>query len=177
MSSTLDSSDVIASMTRAFGEPQHTDYLPAELDNQTLLKWSEIHRYATFEGAATVFEMSAVARTAGDYIPLIERANFAGLTRDNTDVFIAIAYSNCKALAIAAHRLTTDIAEVLVALVEDYPSYDDSLMSDMEHKAVEAAWDQFLHHDVARDLEDNHGVSADVLDAITADELRELFYA
>lgn len=104
----------------------------------------------------------------------LDRSNYRSLVRDFPGAFVPISYTNVNSLGGIVHSMSDDLIDTMIGLLEQYPIYDESDMSDLEWEEISEAFDQYLWADTLRDLPEEW---QDVADMFTEAEIRDAFYA
>lgn len=108
------------------------------------------------KGLLSFIEVGDVARDSdmcdGDSM---RESNFRSLQRDFPHLFYVVGYSGAEVLGVFLADLDDDTAGMLIGLVEQYPVYDESDMSELEDEQITASWGQFASSDLYRDMSDS----------------------
>lgn len=113
----------------------------------------------------------------GDYVGSgVERSNHRSLLRDYPETFVDV-YGDYSShyLVIPVANLTQELVDTFTGLRYEYPLYDESDHSELEMELADEAWDAYVKWDLPRALREA-GVSDEVLDEISDEDLRERFY-
>lgn len=124
-------------------------------------EWMGGYRYLTVTGEASenygepYVSFDAVATTECSYgqADTVVRSNYAAIRRDYPDFpWVDTSYLNCNALGCFVADIDDDTAGMLIGLVESYPVYDESAMSDLEQEEIEESWAGYMRAEVWREL-------------------------
>lgn len=83
------------------------------------------------------------------------RANYVALQNDYEETFIHVGLSSHDGLALAlplSASIPESLADILRGL-EDYPVYDEGVLSEIEMKIEDEAWDSWVQWDLTREIE------------------------
>lgn len=84
----------------------------------------------------------------------MDESNMRSLLRDYPDTFYRVGYSGADVLGAFICDLDDDMANMLIGLVEQYPLYDESDLSELEDEQITESWGQFASADLYRGMSD-----------------------
>ena len=110
----------------------------------------------------------------------VERSNFRSLLRDFGDAFVRVSYSNVDSLGGFPHSMSDDAINAVIGIVEQYPVYDESDLSELEDEEITESWGQYLWQDTYSGLSEEWQAVADLFDESWlkgTHEIRDAFFA
>lgn len=112
------------------------------------------HPYG-YNGTVPYVDLGKVARGEDTYgnTSTIDRSNFRSLMRDYPQVeWRNVHYANQDSLGAYVSDIPGHLIETLCRLADDYPVYDESDMSELEHDEITASWDDYMADEIKREL-------------------------
>jgi hypothetical protein len=140
------------------------------------LGWSALDRWNR-TGRFWVYLDIAKGECSAGQSTSLDRSNYRSLLRDYPGTFTPVRFTNVDVLGAYISDLDEETVSIVTGLKEQYPVYDESDMSGLEHDEVAAAWDDYMRWDF-----DPHMVKAttdeqyDLWCATDEDAQRRLFY-
>ncbi|MEV6527149.1 hypothetical protein AB0M43_34985 [Longispora sp. NPDC051575] len=150
---------------------------PADAEEFGYLSSTDLYEVSyAYRGAVCPFvSLEDVARDECAYgqSSLTERSNYRSLRRDHKDTFTDLSYTNVNGLGAWVSDLSPDLVDTLIGLKEQYPLYDESDHSDLEHDEIHASWSSWVSSDLYSHLGER---AQDVWVALSAERLEELWW-
>jgi len=110
----------------------------------------------------------------------VSRSNFRSLLRDFGDTFVRVSCSNVDSLGGFPHSMSDDAIGTVIGLVEQYPIYDESDLSELEWEEITESWGQYLWQDAYNALPEEWQAVADLFaesELLGQHEVRDAFFA
>lgn len=102
--------------------------------------------YVSFDGVATTECAYGQADT-------VRRSNYTAIRRDYPNFpFVDTSYLNTNSLGCFVSDLDDDMTGLFIGLVENYPVYDESAMSDLKYEEIHESWAGFMRGEVWSEL-------------------------
>jgi hypothetical protein len=110
------------------------------------------------ENTRAYVDLGNVARGEDDFgqSSTLHRSNFRSFLRDYPDMFTPVSYTNVDSLGAYVGNLTEDVIDVLTGLVEQYPLYDESDMSELESEEIFESFDRYVRSDITCEIRESH---------------------
>jgi hypothetical protein len=133
--------------------------------------WSHHTEYVRY-----YVDLSSVAKGEDyyDQSTTMQRSNYKRLREDYPDVFTDTSWSNVNGLGAYVGNLPDEVTQILTALQEQYPVYDESDMSELEDSEIQTQWDDFAAYELGQCLAEEF---QDTWNELSNDEQRRLFAA
>jgi hypothetical protein len=161
----------IDQLRRADFSIKYTDRLT---DDETFIRPTRLYDYQ-LDGTVAYADLGRVARGEDyyDQTSTVDRSNYRSLMRDYPEFFTPISYTNVDSLGAFVSVLTDELVGILTGLVEQYPVYDESDLSELESEEVTESWDQYVSSDIRREMSET---ALDMWDELADDTQREMFW-
>lgn len=128
------------------------DYIPChELERFVDFAYAESNGHAML----SFLDLGRVARTS-DMCDgsTVDESNMRSLLRDYPGTFYRVGYHGAEILGAFICDLDDDMANILIGLVEQYPLYDESDHSMLEHEQMHDSWGEWAAQEVYGRLTD-----------------------
>lgn len=146
---------------------------PADVYTNGRIHASYVHPFAYTEAERPfVIVDGALSECTFGQSSTVVRSNFRSLQRDYGLTFVEVGYSHTDGLGFFPHSVSDAVVDMVIGLVEQYPVYDDSDLSDLEHDEIVASFGQFAYQDWRN--EDDEWVQ--VADLFTESEIETAFW-
>lgn len=102
--------------------------------------------YVSFDGVATTECAYGQADT-------VRRSNYTAIRRDYPQFpWVDTSFMNVNVLGCFVSDLGDDVTGLFIGLAEQYPVYDESALSDLEHEEIHESWAEYMRDEIWSEL-------------------------